>query len=51
VRMVETGRKPEANFDALIHHENAISRSVGGRTVFDDKHSRRFVNPRQGTLF
>jgi hypothetical protein len=50
VRMVETGLKPEANFDALIHHENAISRSVGGRTVFDNKRIR-LVNPRQGTLF
>jgi len=51
VRIVETNLKPEANFDAVIHHENAISRSVGGRTVFDDKRGRRFVNPRQGTLF
>jgi uncharacterized protein len=50
VRLVETGLKPEADFKALIHHENAISRSVGGRTVFDNKR-RRFVNPRQGTLF
>jgi hypothetical protein len=50
VRMVETGLKPEANFDALIHHENAISRSVGGRTVSDNKRIR-LVNPRQGTLF
>lgn len=50
VRMVETNLKPEADFKALIHHENAISRSVGGRTAFDDKR-RRFVNPRQGTLF
>jgi hypothetical protein len=50
VRMVETGLKPEADFDALIHHENAISRSVGGRTVFDNKRIR-LVNPRQGTLF
>jgi len=51
VRMVETNLKPEAGFEALIHHENAISRSVGGRSVFDDKRGRRFVNPRQGTLF
>jgi len=50
VRMVETGLKPEANFDALIHHENAISRSAGGRTVSDNKRIR-LVNPRQGTLF
>ena len=50
VRQVETKLQPEADFSALIRHEKAISRSVGGRTVFDDKR-RRFVNPRQGTLF
>jgi hypothetical protein len=50
VRMVETNMKPEADFKALINHENAISPSVGGRTVFDDKR-RRSVNPRQGSLF
>ena len=50
VRLVETKLKPEADFKAVINHEIAISPSVGGRTVFDDKR-RRFVNPRQGTLF
>src|ERR1044072_5684695 len=50
VRMVEANLKPETDFDALIHHENAISRPVGGRTVFDEKRIR-FRNPRQGTLF
>ena len=50
VHQVETKLQPEADFRALIHHEKAISRSVGGRTVFDDKR-RRSVNPRQGTLF
>jgi hypothetical protein len=50
VRQVETKLQPEADFKALIHHEKAISPSVGGRTVFDDKR-RRSVNPRQGTLF
>jgi hypothetical protein len=50
VRMVETRLKPEADFKALIRHENAISRSVGGRTVFDDRR-RPFPNPRQGRLF
>jgi hypothetical protein len=50
VRQVETKLQPEADFNSLIDHEKAISASVGGRTVFDDKR-RRFVNPRQGTLF
>src|SRR5215216_3931568 len=50
VRMVESKLKPEADFKALIHHENAISRSLGGRTVIDDRRIH-FVNPRQGRLF
>ena len=49
VRMVEKRLKPKADFDALVRHENAISPSLNGRTVFDDK--RRFANPRQGSLF
>jgi len=49
VRMVENRLKPKVDFDALVRHENAISPSLNGRTVFDDK--RKFVNPRQGSLF
>jgi uncharacterized protein len=41
VRAVETWAQPAANFDAVIAHENAISPSLDGRSVFDD-------NPRQG---
>jgi hypothetical protein len=44
VRGVETQIKPEANFDAVIAHENAISRSLDGRSVFDD-------TPKQLSLF
>jgi hypothetical protein len=44
VRSVETGLEPEANFDAVIAHEKAISRSLDGRSVLDDK-------PRQFSLF
>jgi uncharacterized protein len=44
VRTIETRLKPEADFDAVIAHEKAISRSLGGRSVFDDK-------PRQLSLF
>jgi hypothetical protein len=36
-REVEKQREPLADFDAAIAHESAISKSVGGRTVFDDK--------------
>jgi hypothetical protein len=44
VRAVETQLKPEANFDAVIAHENAISPSLDGRSVFDD-------TPKQLSLF
>jgi hypothetical protein len=43
VRAVETRLEPEANFAAVIAHENAISRSLDGRSVFD--------MPRQLSLF
>jgi len=49
VRTVETTRQPEADFDRLIAHENEISRSLDGRSVFDDKRTRN--EPRQGRLF
>ena len=53
VRTVETQLKPEAKFDALIAHENAISPSLDGRSVLDDKPGRRFFvgKDRQQTLF
>lgn len=44
VRAIETELRPEANFDAIIAHEEAISSSLDGRSVFDDA-------PRQGSLF
>jgi hypothetical protein len=50
VRMVETRLKPTADFEAVVRHENAISPSLNGRTVLDDRR-RRFANPRQGSLF
>jgi hypothetical protein len=37
VRAVETELAPEADFDACIAHENEISPSLDGRSVFDDK--------------
>jgi hypothetical protein len=47
VRAVERQVRPEANFEAVIAHENAISKSLNGRTVFDD----RPQHPRQLKLF
>lgn len=42
VLSVETHLEPEAKFDAVIAHERAISPSLKGRTVFDDKPKRQF---------
>jgi len=36
-RAIEIRRGPEADVTATIAHERAISRSLGGRTVFDDR--------------
>jgi hypothetical protein len=44
VRSVEKRLHPEADFEAAIAHENALSPSLGGRSVFDDQ-------PRQLRLF
>jgi hypothetical protein len=44
VRTIETELKPEADFDAIVAHEETISPSLDGRSVFNDK-------PMQGSLF
>ncbi|HYJ96060.1 MAG TPA: DUF763 domain-containing protein, partial [Vicinamibacterales bacterium] len=44
VRGIERRRQPQADVQATIAHERAMSRSLGGRTVFDDK------KPRKGQL-
>jgi hypothetical protein len=41
VRTVETELDTQADFDAAIVHENEISPSLGGRSVFDDKPGQR----------
>jgi hypothetical protein len=54
VRAVETRLEPKADFDKLIAHENAISPSLNGRSVFDDKPKRKprsNENTRQQRLF
>ena len=51
-RTVEEEREPLASFDALIAHENRISASIGGRTVFDDRRPRANDETNvQGALF
>jgi hypothetical protein len=52
VRAVETRLQPAADFDATVAHEKAISASLDGRSVFDDKPVRRVNdNLRQPSLF
>lgn len=48
VRAVEERSEPVADFEAIVRHEHAISRELGGRTVFDD---RRVRKSRQLELF
>jgi hypothetical protein len=40
-KAVENRLSPEADFHAVIEHENAISQSLGGRSVFDDRPAKR----------
>ena len=40
-RAVEERREPLADFAAALEHERAISPSLGGRTVFDDRRAAR----------
>jgi uncharacterized protein len=51
-RMVEKQGRPEADFKAALAHERAISPSLNGRTVFDDrKPQTRKNNEKQLKLF
>jgi len=42
VNSVETRLQPQADFNQVIQHEHAISPSLNGRTVFDDRQRRLF---------
>jgi hypothetical protein len=51
-RSVEQNREPMANFDRTLAHEHAISKSIGGRTVFDDSRGKKkSATPAQLPLF
>jgi hypothetical protein len=53
-RGIEAARLPEADVDAAIGHERAVSPSLGGRTVFEDRRpvrSRPAPRGRQLPLF
>jgi hypothetical protein len=51
VQTVEKRFDPEADFAAVIAHEEAISPSLDGRSVFDDEPQRNYYIPRQPSLF
>jgi hypothetical protein len=40
-RVIEQRRKPHADFNAVIAHEKSISKSLGGRSVFDKMSRQR----------
>ena len=50
-RSVEEEREPLADFDAAIAYERSISRSIGGRTVSDDKPRTKPAQTPQLKLF
>ncbi|MEA2205134.1 MAG: uncharacterized protein QOE77_1910 [Blastocatellia bacterium] len=51
-RVVEKRRAPQADYDRLVAHENAISPSLDGRSVFDKKGRPRLDGkPTQRTLW
>ena len=49
VRTIESRLAPRAQFDDALAHERAISPSLGGRTVFDDR-AQRSSRPHSGQL-
>ena len=51
VRTVEERLAPEADFEAVVAREHAISPSLGGRTVMDDRKRSPRRAPGQGLLF
>jgi hypothetical protein len=50
-RGVEARLQPEADFDAVVAHENTISSALDGRSVLDDSRSRRSAKSPQRSLF
>jgi hypothetical protein len=51
VRTIESRYAPQADFDAIVAHEQAISKSLDGRSVFDDRKPRKGRGSAQLSLF
>jgi hypothetical protein len=49
VRAIESRYEPEADFHAVVRHEHALSPSLGGRSVFDDRSDARSPRRRLGS--
>jgi len=49
-RQVERQLQPQADFPRIMAHEHAISSSLNGRTVFDDRHTKAVQTPREEQL-
>ena len=49
-RAIERRRAPVADVEGAIAHEREISRSLGGRTVFDDRREARKPAASRGQL-
>ena len=50
VRAIESQCEPRADFEAALAHERQISKSLGGRTVFDDRRGGKRRDPRATQL-
>ncbi|MFL6450603.1 MAG: DUF763 domain-containing protein [Bryobacteraceae bacterium] len=50
-RVEQSAAAPEARFQDVLQHERAISPSLGGRTVMDDKRERKQETKGQLSLF
>jgi hypothetical protein len=51
VRTIERTHEPRADFAGAVAHERAISKSIGGRTVLDDRRTRPARKGTQLSLF
>lgn len=49
VRNIEQRYRPEADFAAVVAHEHAISPSLDGRSVFDDRKAKLLKHPGPAT--
>ncbi len=50
-RALERNLGPKADFDTALAHERSISKSIGGRTVFDDRRTSKQARQNQMDLF